>query len=138
LIAKTQRKSINMQQKIMDPVDAACDQLRTALGDWWADHRRNWCAYCGIPMRVRGAKGNQTPPQKATKDHVIPKTHNGSVVTIPACRACNEAKSATSLQEFLLSRYFAEKRRQKHRHKWSVQRLWMVASLAALEQARGR
>lgn len=125
-----------MSKKTKDPLDAACDQLRAALGNWWTDHRRNWCAYCGIPMRVRGTKNKPTPPQKATKDHVIPKTHNGAVVTIPACSACNQAKGSTALQEFLLSRYFAEKRRLKHRHKWPIKQLWMVASLAALEQAR--
>jgi len=125
-----------MSKIAKEPLDTACDQLRAALGDWWADSRRNWCSYCGIAMRVRGAKGKPTPPQKSTKDHVIPKKHNGSVVTIPACSACNQAKGDKSLQEFLLSGHFANTRRQKHRHKWSVKQLWMVASLAALEQAR--
>jgi HNH endonuclease len=125
-----------MSKKTKGSVDAACDLLRAELGDWWNDGRRNWCAYCGIPMRVRSAKGKPTPPQQATKDHFIPRAHNGSVITIPACSACNREKGAKSFQEFLLSNYFAAKRRQKHRNKWPVQRLWMVASLAALEQAR--
>jgi len=125
-----------LSKKIKDPLDAACDLLRRELGDWWTDKRRNWCAYCGIPMRKRGAKGRTALPQKSTKDHVIPRKHNGSGLTIPACNACNHAKGAKSFQEFLLSDYFAEKRRPKHRHKWPIKRLWMVASLATLEQAR--
>jgi hypothetical protein len=41
-----------------------------------------------------------------------------------------------SLQEFLVSDHFTDKKRPKHKRRWSVGKLWMVASLAALMQAR--
>ena len=125
-----------MTKKTRDPVDEACVLLREALKDRWADDEHRWCAYCGIPMRQRGANGKPTLPQKSTKDHLIPKAHNGVGLTIPACFSCNQAKGAMSLQEFLLSSYFTDKRKLKHKHKWSVEHLWTVAALAALEQAR--
>ena len=56
-----------------------------ALGDWWKDDRRNWCAYCGIPMRKKAKKGLPLPPTKSTRDHVIPRKHSGGLLTIPAC-----------------------------------------------------
>jgi len=117
-------------------VDAACGLLSDALGNWWQDDRRKWCAYCGIAMKLRCAKGVPIPPQKATRDHVIPRKHRGGLVTIPACRACNEAKGAMSVPEFLFSNYFAEKRRHKHRNQWPVEHLWIVSALAAVKRSR--
>ncbi|HUT47955.1 MAG TPA: HNH endonuclease [Alphaproteobacteria bacterium] len=125
-----------MPRKAIDPMEAASGQLRVGLGDWWKDERRRWCSYCGIAMKLRCAKRKPIPLHKATRDHVIPKKHNGGSITIPACRSCNEAKGALSLQEFLLSDYFTDKRKTKHRHKWSIEHLWMVTALAALTQAR--
>lgn len=106
-----------------------------ALGDWWTDDRRNWCAYCGIPMRIRHPKGVPVPPTKLTRDHVIPKKHKGSGLTVPACRGCNEAKGTQSLQEFLLTDYFLERRKRKHRNQWSTSTLWLVLAAAALEKS---
>lgn len=114
----------------------AAGLLGDALGDWWKDDQRRWCAYCGIAMKVRCAKGIPIPPQKATWDHVIPKKHDGGLVTIPACRSCNEAKGAMPVPEFLFSTYFLAKRRQKHRNQWPVEQLWMVTALAAVKRSR--
>ena len=125
-----------MSVDMTETAGAASALLSDALGDWWNDDRRNWCAYCGIAMRRRGVTGKPTPPQKKTKDHVIPKAHNGGLVTIPSCRECNQAKDKKSLPEFLLSEYFAEKRTRKHRNQWPVANLWMVAALAAMRRAR--
>lgn len=124
--------SVNMDEKS----DAACDLLIDALGDWWKDDRRKWCAYCGIPMKLRCAKGKPIPPQKATRDHVIPKTHNGGLVTIPACLSCNQSKGNKSVPEFLLSEHFTQKRKQKHRNQWPVEHLWLVTALAAVRRSR--
>jgi hypothetical protein len=110
-------------------------RVSDALGDWWADDRRNWCAYCGIPMRIRHQKGVPVPPTKLTRDHVIPKKYNGSGLTIPACRGCNEAKGTRSLQEFLLTDYFLERRKRKHKNQWPTSTLWLVLAAAALAKA---
>lgn len=106
-----------------------------ALGDWWQDDRRNWCAYCGIPMRRSGRKLSVQPPSLATRDHVIPKAHNGGRLTIPACRECNVAKGAMSLPEYLVSRQFLAKRKNRHRHQWPVGVLWATSGIAALKIA---
>lgn len=123
-----------MPKKAKDPLEAAYRQLETALGDWKTGERRRYCAYCGKQMKLRCAKGQPTPPNKSTWDHVIPKKHNGHGVTIPACFSCNQAKGAVSLQEFLLSDYFSGL--SKNKRQWRARDLWMVASLAALKQAR--
>ncbi len=123
-----------MSKKAKDPLDTACGQLKTMLGDWWKDERRRCCAYCGVPMKLRCPKGQPIPQNKRTKDHVIPKKHNGRGLTVPACFSCNQAKGAASLQEFLLSDYYANQK--KHKPHWQVKDLWMVASLAALGKAR--
>lgn len=109
--------------------------LQTELGDWWQDDRRYWCAYCGIPMRQRFGLGRPIPDTKATRDHLVPKAHGGSGLTIPACQGCNHSKGVLSLAEFLCSPHFAEVRRRKHRNKWSVRDLWLASALASLQQA---
>jgi hypothetical protein len=106
-----------------------------ALGNWWTDERRNWCAYCGIPMRLRHQKGMPVPATKLTRDHIIPKKHKGGGLTIPACRGCNEAKSTLSLQEFLLTNYFLERRKRRHKNQWPTRTLWLVLAAAALKNA---
>lgn len=125
--------AINPDEKM----DAACGLLRDVLGYWYNDERRKWCAYCGIPMKLSCSKGKPVPPQKATRDHVIPRKHHGRDVTIPACRACNQAKGTMSMPEFLVSDYFAQKRKHKHKNQWAVEHLWMVTALAAAERSRG-
>ena len=109
--------------------------LRQALGDWWSDDRRRWCAYCGIPMRLRAAKAGPIAPSKATRDHVIPRKHRGGLVTIPACRACNDAKGALSLPAFLLTDHFNERRKHRHHNQWSTAELWVVSAFAELKRA---
>ena len=105
------------------------------LGSWWQDDRRNWCAYCGIPMRKRAPKGAPQPPTLATRDHVIPKAHNGGLITIPSCRACNASKGAMSVPEYLDSEDFKLRRQNKHKHQWPEYALWAVAGIAALKRA---
>jgi 5-methylcytosine-specific restriction endonuclease McrA len=104
-------------------------------GDWWKDERRKWCAYCGIPMKLHCAVGTTIPPQKSTRDHIIPKKYESANLTIPSCRACNQAKGAKSLPEFMASDYFKKKRKFKHRNKWSKKQLWTAVGLAALERS---
>ena len=118
-----------------DTIERAYALVHRALGDWWKDDRRNWCAYCGIPMRRSAKKGVQVPLTKSTRDHVIPRKHNGGLLTIPACRSCNSAKSALSLQEFLLTDHFQLRRKHRHRNQWPVDRLWLVAAAAALKRS---
>jgi hypothetical protein len=117
-------------------VDAAFNLLSEALGDWWNDGRQKWCAYCGIAMKLRCAKGKPIPPEKATRDHVISKKHKGGLLTIPACFACNQAKGAMSVPEFLLCECFTQERKQKDRRPWSIEHLWMVTALAAVKRSR--
>ncbi|MCB8837895.1 HNH endonuclease [Aurantimonas sp. VKM B-3413] len=122
----------------MDPALLRDLHARTAaiVGSWWQDDRRRWCAYCGIPMRKRCPQGKPQPATLATRDHVIPKAHKGGgLVTIPACRGCNQAKGSLSLPEFLGSEAFLEIRRHKRRHQWSVHDLWITVGLAALRKA---
>jgi hypothetical protein len=109
--------------------------VHKALGNWWNGDRRKWCAYCGIQMRLRTKKGEPIPPTKSTRDHVIPRKHNGGLVTIPACLACNTAKAALSLQEFLLTEHFRERRKHRHKNQWPMEQLWLVAAYAALKQS---
>ncbi len=105
------------------------------IDGWWKDERRNWCAYCGIPMKKSCAPGSKIPPQKATRDHVIRKVYEGSGVTIPCCRSCNQAKGAMSLPKFMASDYYKKKRKIKHRYKWSESQLWAVVGMSALRRA---
>ncbi len=126
----------NMPVSLAKKTDTAFNLLCDALGDWWKDDRRKWCAYCGIAMKLRCAKGTPIPPQKATRDHVIPKKHNGGLITIPACFACNQAKGTMSIPEFLFSDYFTQKRARKHRNQWPIEQLWLVTALAAMKRSR--
>ncbi len=119
-----------------DKIEAIARELRKELGgDWWNDHRRNWCAYCGIPMRRRAEADGSQPKTLKTKDHVIPKAHKAGRVTIPACRSCNVAKGTMSLQEFLQTGHYKASRLKKHKNKWTVAELWAVSALAALRHA---
>lgn len=105
-----------------------------ALGDWWQDDRRNWCAYCGVEMQRWCGKGT-TPGWQATRDHVISKAHRGGRLTVPACRACNEAKGSKFLAEFLDSDYLKMKRRSSDDHRWPLEALWAVAGISAIRTA---
>ncbi len=109
--------------------------LCTEIDGWWKDDRRNWCAYCGIPMKISCAPGSKIPPQKATRDHVIPKVYEGSGVTIPCCRSCNQAKGMMSLPKFMASDYYKAKRKIKHRNKWTESQLWAVVGMSALKRS---
>lgn len=100
------------------------------VGDWWDDERRFWCAYCGHPMRRRGVGETS-----ATKDHIVPKSHGGRFVKIPACRKCNQAKADMSLHAFLESGYFAEIRKHKHKYQWPAYELWYALAQEAIMQA---
>ncbi len=105
------------------------------IGSWWQDDRRNWCAYCGIPMRQRKPKGTPAPNSMATRDHIVPKAHKGGLLTLPACRECNAAKGRLSLPEFIESEYFSAKRAKRHRHQWPIADLWFVVALASLKKS---
>lgn len=99
---------------------------------WWQDGRQKHCAYCGIAMRQRG---KAQVPTKATADHIIPTCHGGPALTIPSCRACNEAKAAKSLPEFLVTGYFQNLRaNKKHGRAWPLHELWAVHAIAALRK----
>ena len=109
--------------------------LSDEIGNWWADERRRWCAYCGQPMRLRWQVGKPVPPQKSTRDHLIPRAHGGSKITIPACRGCNSAKGKLSVSEFLASPAFNTIREHKHTNRWPLHVLWQAVALAALDRA---
>jgi hypothetical protein len=111
-----------------------CAAARFDAG-WWKDDRRYWCAYCGIPTKRRSTPGALQPLSLGTRDHVVPKAHHGGMMTIPACRACNVAKGAKSLQEFLVSDHFKTCREKKHRNQWPLHLLWAVAGVAALKRS---
>ena len=102
-------------------------------GDWWKDHRRNWCAYCGVRVEeVSPAPG----VAKLTRDHVIPRAHKGRHVTIPFCEECNRRKGTTALPQFMLTKYFGKVRKTDLPNKWPLSSLWLVMAWAAVEQAR--
>lgn len=82
-------------------------------------------------MRVRGT---QPVPTRTTHDHVIAKSQVDHGVTIPACKACNEAKRDQLLPDFLASDYFRSKRKKKHGKAWSEHELWAVFTVAALRR----
>jgi hypothetical protein len=107
---------------------------RETRSDWWTDDRRNWCAYCGIKMRLKTTLGLPVPPTKFTRDHVVPRKTNTVSLTIPACRACNSAKGTLSLQEFMLTDHFVNKRKHRHRNQWSTEQLRRVAAVAVLKR----
>jgi hypothetical protein len=118
-----------------DTVQRVLKRARDALGDWWTDDRRNWCAYCGIKMRLRTTPGLPIPATKFTRDHVVPRQSNAVSLTIPACRACNSAKGTLPLQEFLLTDYFINARKHRHKHQWPIGRLRLVAAAAVLKRS---
>ena len=98
---------------------------------WWGDGRERHCAYCGIMMRKRGAK---PVPTKATRDHILPTCHDGPSVTLPACHACNSAKGAMDLPEFLSSEHFRAVRARKHGKAWPEHELWAAYAVAVLRK----
>ena len=101
-------------------------------GDWWQDHRRNWCAYCGSAIDF-GA--NKPGKPSATRDHVIAKAHGGTL-KIPSCIACNAAKGKQSLPEFLNSRQFADARKKAGANFWPLRDLWLALAMAAVHLAK--
>jgi len=105
--------------------------INKKTGNWWADHRKDWCAYCGVALEKGG-----TRPATATRDHVFPRAHQGRHVTIPSCRCCNQAKANKSLAEFMLTPHFNQARERRLPHQWPLRDLWLVMALAAVEQAR--
>ncbi|MCV0352360.1 MAG: HNH endonuclease [Nitratireductor sp.] len=113
-----------------DQLHSLVRSAESIIGLWWQDDRRNWCAYCGIPMRRRAATGTRLPPTKATRDHVVPRVHASGLLTLPCCLECNQAKGKQSLPEFLSGPYFNQKRMKKHRNQWPLAHLWFVAGLA--------
>jgi hypothetical protein len=114
------------------PKDPA-DLIARKTGDWWQDERRNCCAYCGRQMRRR--KGPSPALTGATRDHVIPRAHNGGFVTVPSCRECNQAKGSLGLPEFLSSDYFAA-RSIRRPSQWTLRDLWLAVAMEAVMQAR--
>lgn len=102
---------------------------------WWQDDRRNWCAYCGIPMRIKGLKAGEQPLTARTRDHIVPLGLRGGCLTIPACRACNREKGHMSLQAFLMTDYFKAVRKRKHRNQWPVQDLLLASAAATIRAA---
>ncbi len=120
-----------MSEKIGEIYNLLCKEV----GDWWKDDRKKWCAYCGIPMKQRCAAGTTIPPQKATRDHVLPRKYKNPGITIPCCRACNQSKGHLSLEEFMATDYFRKIRKRKHRNKWPVRDLWAAMSIASLKCA---
>lgn len=106
--------------------------IRRKTGDWWQDDRRNWCAYCGVKLDW---EKNGDGKQRASRDHVIPKS-NGGRVTIPSCVSCNKAKANRSAAEFLSSKYFAQNRGKRSKTEWSLRDLWLVMAMEAVLQAK--
>lgn len=107
------------------------DLINKKTGNWWADDRRHWCAYCGDRL-----EGQVAGAPKSTRDHVLPRAHVGRHITIPACRPCNQAKANKSLPDFLLTTYFISVRQREKPRRWPLRDLWLVTALAAVEQAR--
>ena len=68
---KLEARLRDMSVTLTEKADAAFHLLCDALGDWWTDDRRKWCAYCGIPMKARCVKGRPIPPQKASGDDLF-------------------------------------------------------------------
>jgi 5-methylcytosine-specific restriction endonuclease McrA len=105
--------------------------IRRKTGDWWQGERQHWCAYCGKKLDWdRNRPGQQ---QHATRDHVIPRSHGGSI-TIPSCTGCNKAKGGRSTAEFINSPYFAQNR-GKRATEWSLRDLWLVMAMASVDLA---
>jgi hypothetical protein len=61
------------------PLKNPVELIARKTGDWWQDERRKWCAYCGRQMRHR--KGPSPAATGATRDHVLPRAHDGGFVT---------------------------------------------------------
>ncbi|MCC5780381.1 hypothetical protein H7H48_15060 [Nitratireductor sp. B36] len=118
-----------------DQLHSLIRSAESLIGFWWQDDRKNWCAYCGIPMRRRAGVGKPLPLSKATRDHVVPRVYAPGLHTLPCCLECNRAKGTQSVAEFLSSEYFAEKRKRKHRHQWPLPHLWFVAGLSYLKKS---
>jgi hypothetical protein len=129
MVAKSNSTSI-----AVEPLHAATAHLLASgmNATWWTDGRERHCAYCGVTMRQRGVK---QVPTKATADHVIPSCHGGPALTVPACHACNSAKGAKGLPEFLASGYFKTVRTtRKNGNAWPEHELWAVHAIAALRK----
>ncbi|PHQ88374.1 MAG: hypothetical protein COB48_15115 [Pseudoalteromonas sp.] len=124
-----------MGKSVSELINNSYKLICREIDGWWKDGRRHWCAYCGIPMKRRCAVGSKIPPQKATRDHVIPKVYEGSGVTIPCCRSCNQAKGIMSLPKFMAGDYYKTKRKIKHRNKWPESQLWAVVGMSALKRS---
>jgi hypothetical protein len=116
------------------PLKNPVELIARKTGDWWQDERRKWCAYCGRQMRHR--KGPSPAATGATRDHVLPRAHDGGFVTVPSCRECNQAKGKLSLPEFLGSDFFSKARAVRRPTQWPLRDLWLALAMEAVMQAR--
>lgn len=69
----------------------------------WSD-QSGLCFYCRKPMRlVPPSSPDRIPPDAATIDHVVPRSHGGSnnrENLVMACHACNQEKADRLPGEF--------------------------------------
>ena len=79
-------------------------------------------------------KADGKTPTSPTRDHLVPSSHDGPALTVPACLDCNRAKGAKSLPEFMAGDYFTEKWTPRHGRAWSEQELWAVYAVAVLRR----
>ncbi|MCB1383959.1 MAG: hypothetical protein KDJ73_13750 [Notoacmeibacter sp.] len=71
---------------------------------------------------------------RKTEDHVLPVCRGGKI-TIPACTACNRAKGAKSLPDFLASTHFqATRTKRKSSKAWPEHELFAVYAVAVLRR----
>lgn len=64
-----------------------------------------YCHYCGIKTVVdrENKRGRPQPPNKRTRDHLIPRVRGGSSVphnTVTACERCNQDKGQLTYEEY--------------------------------------
>lgn len=104
--------------------------LKTAF---WSERRRNWCVYCGVGLEKETSPDS---PTRFSRDHVIPRNHDGGNCTVPCCRSCNMAKGDKSLPEFMQTTYFSAARERKLPNRASLRDLWLSVALAAAYRAR--
>ena len=69
---------------------------------------RLWCFWCGSAVQ----RGASRMSERATLDHVIPRSQGGPTTAdniVVACASCNHNRGTLGADEFVLSRYLARR-----------------------------
>jgi hypothetical protein len=93
-----------MSQKEIDEFFVEYNKVKFFHLNRLSESQNHRCAYCGVDTYVgHWDKGNKSERQKATFDHIIPRSEGGADTMdnmIMACIDCNSVRGSRSVDEF--------------------------------------